>query len=577
MTAALLDHLWQSTLFALAAALVTLALRRNEARVRFWVWLAAAAKFLIPFSLLSGLGSQLSVHRPAQAAVSMQTVVNVLDQVVEPLTASHGGSLQPAAAASSIEAILLVAWGLGCATLLIRWGVRWMRIRTTVAKAVPATIAAPVTLNKRIPVKLTAELWEPAVVGLLRPVLLMPSGIADRLTTAQLQSVIAHEVCHVRRRDNLTAALQMLVEAIFWFHPLVWWIGARMIEERERACDEGVLAMWNQPEVYAEGILNVCRFYVESKLACVAGVSGADLKKRVEIIMTHRTVLGLNAARKILLATATAVAIATPVVTGLLGAPRAAARESASQTDASNAVFDSVAIRKSSSQGMNWLILKDGGLTTQGVSLRKVIAAAYGVQESRVLGGPAWIDTPLYDIVAHGGPPEPGHDFPSADYRHSIQALLTSRFGLLAHPDTQQLSAYSLHVDESGSKLKATASAAPGAASTPTRRGFKVMPGVVTAVDVDVSMLTGMIDRQLGKPVLDKTGLTGHYDFTLTGTLSAQSLPALLHEQLGLNVEPAIVPVEVIVVDQLQEPTLDSPEAFAKLGGGVPPFPVPKS
>jgi uncharacterized protein (TIGR03435 family) len=93
---------------------------------------------------------------------------------------------------------------------------------------------------------------------------------------------------------------------------------------------------------------------------------------------------------------------------------------------------------------------------------------------------------------------------------------------------------------------------------------------------VDVNMLTGMIDRQLGKPVLDKTGLTGRYDFTLTGALSAQSLPALLHEQLGLNIEPAVAPTDVIVVDQLQEPTLDSPEAFAKLGGGVPPFPVPK-
>jgi bla regulator protein blaR1 len=263
-------------------------------------------------------------------------------------------------------------------------------------------------------------------------------------------------------------------------------------------------------------------------------------------------------------------------VTGLLGAPRAAARESVSQPDASNAVFDSVAIQKSSAQGMNWLILKDGGLTSQGVSLRKVIAAAYGVQDSRVLGGPAWIDTPLYDIVAHGGPLEPGHDLPSSDYHHRIQALLTSRFGLLAHPDTQQLSVYSLHVDESGSKLKATATAAPGDASTPARRGFRVTPGELVATDVDVNMLTGMIDRQMGKPVLDKTGLTGRYDFTLTGSLSAQSLPALLHEQLGLHIEPATVPTDVIVVDQLQEPALDSPEAFAKLGGGVPPFPVPK-
>ena len=57
----------------------------------------------------------------------------------------------------------------------------------------------------------------------------------------QLEAVIAHELCHVRHRDNLIAAIHMFVETVFWFHPLVWWIGKRMVEERERACDEEVL------------------------------------------------------------------------------------------------------------------------------------------------------------------------------------------------------------------------------------------------------------------------------------------------------------------------------------------------
>jgi len=192
MITALLDHLWQSTLFALAAALVTLALRLNEARVRFWVWFAAGAKFLIPFSLLSVLGTQLGTPRAAQAGLAVQALVNVVQWVAEPLSAPGAVTHRSGAVGSAVEVALLVVWGLGCATLLIRWGLRWMRIRSTVANAIPATIAAPVSVNRRIPVKLTAELWEPAVVGLLRPVLLMPSGIAERLTTAQLQSVIAH-------------------------------------------------------------------------------------------------------------------------------------------------------------------------------------------------------------------------------------------------------------------------------------------------------------------------------------------------------------------------------------------------
>lgn len=67
----------------------------------------------------------------------------------------------------------------------------------------------------------------------------------------------------------------MLVESIFWFHPLVWWLGARLVEERERACDETVLERGANPRGYAQAILKVCQFYMASKLACVSGVSGA--------------------------------------------------------------------------------------------------------------------------------------------------------------------------------------------------------------------------------------------------------------------------------------------------------------
>ena len=102
--------------------------------------------------------------------------------------------------------------------------------------------------------------FEPAVVGIWRPVLLLPDGLADRMTSAQLNAVVAHERCHIRSHDNFAAAVHMLVEALFWFHPLVWWIEGRMIDECERACDEAVLRAGNDPADYAEGILTVCRF-----------------------------------------------------------------------------------------------------------------------------------------------------------------------------------------------------------------------------------------------------------------------------------------------------------------------------
>ena len=90
---------------------------------------------------------------------------------------------------------------------------------------------------------------------------------------------MAHEQCHVRRRDNLAMAIHMIVEALYWFHPLVWLIRVRLIEEQELACDEQVLRLGAEPAVYAESLLKVCEFYVQTPLSCVSGVTGPDLKK----------------------------------------------------------------------------------------------------------------------------------------------------------------------------------------------------------------------------------------------------------------------------------------------------------
>jgi beta-lactamase regulating signal transducer with metallopeptidase domain len=112
--------------------------------------------------------------------------------------------------------------------------------------------------------------------------------------------------------------MHMVVEAVFWFHPLVWWIGARLVQERELACDAEVLRLGSEPRVYADGILNVCKLYVESPLDCVAGVTGADIKKRIEVIMSNRIGLRLNFGKKLALAGAALTALAAPIVVGVM-------------------------------------------------------------------------------------------------------------------------------------------------------------------------------------------------------------------------------------------------------------------
>lgn len=90
---------------------------------------------------------------------------------------------------------------------------------------------------------LSSNLLEPGIFGIFRPVLLWPERLSERLDDEDTKAILAHELMHARRHDNLKAALHMVVEAVFWFHPLVWWMERRMIEERERACDEAVIEL----------------------------------------------------------------------------------------------------------------------------------------------------------------------------------------------------------------------------------------------------------------------------------------------------------------------------------------------
>ena len=103
-------------------------------------------------------------------------------------------------------------------------------------------------VRRPVPLLQTSAALEPGIFGIFRPVLLWPEGISEHLSDEHLEAILAHELRHVHYRDNLAAAAQSLVEAIFWFHPLVWWIGAQMVRERERGCDEEVLAMGSRPE-----------------------------------------------------------------------------------------------------------------------------------------------------------------------------------------------------------------------------------------------------------------------------------------------------------------------------------------
>ncbi len=305
------NHLWQSTLFAAVVGLITLALRRNRAHVRYWLWLAASYKFLLPFSCLVSVGRLFQWH--AASEIMSPALLTVTDAIGGPifLTAfptSKTTSDHP----PTLFVLIWAVWAGGFVTVAVGWVREWMRIDRIVRAASPLPLGLP------IPAMSAPARLEPGVFGVFRPVLLLPEGITSRLTQAQLQAVFAHELCHVRRRDNLAAGVHMLVEALFWFHPLVWWLGGRLIDEREHACDEEVLETGIQAKTYAESILKVCEFYLESPSTCLSGVTGSDLKKRIRRVIRSQFGEVLGTSKRLLLMTAGIVALAMPIVAGVL-------------------------------------------------------------------------------------------------------------------------------------------------------------------------------------------------------------------------------------------------------------------
>jgi beta-lactamase regulating signal transducer with metallopeptidase domain len=316
MLAAILDHLWQSTLLAIGVGTLALAFRRTRASVRYGLWLSASLMFLVPFGVLGALGRLLAgaIRSPVEATPEAVFIA----QAAQPFSQAHAAAPAIHAAPGVDPApIVLAIWALGSLAVLLNWAIRWTKVRTVVRASRPLGWSAP------MPILASSSLMEPGLVGLWRPVLVIPESLPDHLTQPQIDALVAHEACHFRRRDNLTAAVHMLVEALFWFHPMVWWIGTRLLTERERACDEAVVRSGHDRAAYARGLVECCRLYLQSHLACVAGACDFDLKTRVRMIMTAPPSAPLSGFGKALLLVAGTCALATPVAAGWLVSPSA--------------------------------------------------------------------------------------------------------------------------------------------------------------------------------------------------------------------------------------------------------------
>jgi bla regulator protein BlaR1 len=568
-TMALTNHLWQSTLVVGIAWTLALVLRSNHARTRYWVWMAASTKFIVPFSLFVAAGERLrSIMTPLMETPALTAT---LSQVTEPFSQIQffpAAATHPAFQASDwVTPILVSLWAFGSAVVALSWLGKWRQIRTAMLGATPQSIRAGV------PVLSSQSLLEPGVFGILRPVLLLPEGILDRLTGAQLEAILAHEMFHVRRLDNLTFAFHMLVETLFWFHPLVWWIQGRLVEERELACDEAVLQSGNDAEAYAEGILNVCKFYVESPLACAAGVSGADLKKRVARIMTEQVGRNLSWTQKLVLCIAGLFSVMMPVAFGLSHVGVGKTEFQVNPKDVKLPAFEVASIKpnKASDDRMMFMMTPDG-LSATGTPMGMILRQAFGVEDDRIFGKPGWVQQDKFDVQAKVEAADaPTLKKLTPDQRFSmLLPVLEERLNLKYHHETREMPVYMLVTARGGTKLKPTAPDVPNAAiaqganSGPMRHSLLLNdPGHLESRGTNLDLLVHELSQTLGRTVINKTGLTGNYDYTLSWTpengpptdTTGPSLFTAIQEQLGLRLEAEKEPVEVVVIDHIDKPS----------------------
>jgi len=614
------NHLWQSTLFVGVVALLALAFRSNRAGTRYALWLAASVKFLVPFSLLTSLGNYLGSFR--SDSESNAVIYSTIVQISQPFAGSPASTIhQSAAAGSPLQAtlallpLLLIVWLAGTLVVFAVWLARWHRVSAIAKRGTPlhdgmeakvvAQLQARDAAQPKIEIVSTIESIEPGIFGIVRPVLLWPEGMKGQVTEAHIESIVEHELCHVRRRDNLTAMLHMFVEALFWFHPFVWWIGGRLVEDRERACDEAVVDSGRERRVYAESILKVCEFCAESPLPCVPGVSGADLKHRISQIMSHRAVRPIGLGRKLLLVAACCLAITAPIVSGALKAPGLRETRAHDEMATPSVSFSEVSIKPdadataklkaNSGPIVSRVGFKDGDLKGEGVTVFGLIMMAYRPLEIlQITGGPDWVKTEVFNIHAKASTevlkayPKMNEEQREATDRVLVQNLLSTHFGLKVHQETKVQPIFDLVIDNAA-KLKTfdgTCPPPPLEAPPPANVDprtlpiacgvMHVFPGELHGNKIRTSDLLRFLAMYSGRVVQDKTGMAKRYDVNLTFTPDPSLLPSMpsppgapkfpqvdpngpslfdaLVQQTGLRLVPQTGPVEMLVVDGAEMP-----------------------
>jgi uncharacterized protein (TIGR03435 family) len=575
----LLHFVWQGILIAGVYAVARSRIKGPNARYLLGctALVAMAAAPVLTWRLLTAPTGEVGVA-PLTTPVSTIALRSV------PATFFEGA---PVAVPTSVLPWVVAVWLAGAITFWLRLIGGWIiaeRLRFRLTRPAPREwqqtldrLRTRIRVSRPVRLLVSALVRTPAVVGWLRPVVLVPVGALAGFPPEQIEALLLHELAHIRRHDYLVNIFQNIIEAVLFYHPAVWWISGHVRAERELCCDEAAVSVSGDVITYARALAEL-ESARPADLRTVMAATGSSLKHRIASLLgqphpASRTLSGPGTIAAAMLLAVTALAV--------WGQP------------APRPKFE-VASVKPSQESRFMTVRPLPGRLTANAPVRLLMQNAYEVQAFQILDGPAWINSEYYDIDA-----KTDGNVSRAQTFLMLQSLLEDRFGLKIHRETRDLPVYSLVAAKGGSKLPSwkegscvesapdgLLQSASGRVPPPGGGPPALAPCGGLRVMLDVSgakMLGGKIamaefartlSMTLGRTVIDKTGLTGLYDVKLdfvpdeaTAALpppppdAATALDArnpsiltALQEQLGLRLESTKDPVEVLVVDHVARP-----------------------
>ena len=295
---------WQIALLAGIVGLISLALRNRSAHIRYLLWLIVLAKCLVPpiYSVpVAVLPERLPIEHSTHAALPLTPIENsVATDAAESVTIEEAldTGQEQLTLPNAIETIILV-WLAGIFLFLLWVGSRAVRYNLWLHRRrmpLPSTLAqefqelfAGFKFRKSPRIWLAGDIAQPFVWGLFRGSVYLPADFTGLDNPQHHRTVMVHEFSHIVRFDAAVNLLQILAQAIFWFHPFVWWSNKRIRQEREKCCDEMVVAQLSTPpEHYTDAIVEALAAERRSahpilSLAIVGSVK--DIEERIRTML----------------------------------------------------------------------------------------------------------------------------------------------------------------------------------------------------------------------------------------------------------------------------------------------------